>query len=306
MPPHEHSPEAADPLLAAHALAAAGDAARAYACLEHALARPAPTRQQRQAQASALAAVARAAERAGDEALARRALTAALERVDWADLHFALGALLVRTGERDAARHAFDRALAINPRYRAAAVERAMLDARDGRVSEAVLRLRELSAAAPAGEAALRAGLERLRESSVDDAARWLRETLSGGDAEVGAMLDDARARLTAGDSAGALARLREAVDVRPGYADLHALLGAQELRAGHFDDGIDSLSHALTLNPGFHGARLELARGLEARGERERALAQLREVLQVEPGHHEAAAFYERLTARRRGPAAA
>lgn len=306
MSQHGTSPEPADPLLAAHALAAAGDAVRAYACLEHALARPAPERRQKQAQASALAAVARAAERAGDDALARRALTVALERVDWADLHFALGALLVRAGEHEAARLAFDRALAINPRYRAAAVERAMLDAREGRVSDAVSRLRALSGAAPAGEAALRAGLERLRETRVDDAARWLRETLAGSDAEVAAMLDAARERLAAGDPHTALARLREAVEARPGYADLHALLGAQELRAGSLDDGIDSLALALSLNPDFHGARLELARGLEARGERERALDQLREVLQAEPAHPDAAAFYERLTARRRGPAAA
>ncbi|MEQ1832708.1 MAG: hypothetical protein ABL977_06595 [Candidatus Eisenbacteria bacterium] len=87
----------------------------------------------------------------------------------------------------------------------------------------------------------------------------------------------------------------------RPGYPDLHALLGAHELRAGYLDDGIASLVDALSLHPGLHAARLELSRGFEARGERDRALAEVRHVLEVEPSHADATAAHERLTARRR-----
>jgi len=97
------------------------------------------------------------------------------------------------------------------------------------------------------------------------------------------------------------LEHLRQAIAVRPGYADMYAFLGAQELRDGRLDDGIATLVQALELNPDFHSARLELARGLEARGEREAALNEVNLVLEVEPAHTDAVAIRDRLTGRRR-----
>ena len=293
-----------DTLQSAHSLAAAGDYAEAFARIERVL-RAADGSVPPSAVATALAAVARSAERKGDAAMARRALTAALERVDWADLHLAMGTLLVRDGEGDAARRAFDRALAINPGYRAAALERALLDAREGRISEALGALRALTGGGPEGESeALREGLARLREAAVEDAAPLLRLALTGGDEALERLLGDAEASLAAGDVGSGLRMLRRAVAERPGYADLHALLGAHELRAGCIDDGLASLVHALELNPDFHAARIELARGLEARGEREAALHEVQQVLEADPARPDAVAFYERLTVRRRGPA--
>ena len=293
-------------LQSAHALAASGDYAEAFVRVEQLIAansagEPLP------AAATALSAVARAAERSGDSVAARRALEAALAIVDWADLHLALGTLLVRDGEREAARERFVRALAINPRYRAAAVELALLDAREGRVSDAVSALRALTGGGSALESeALRRGLERLREAAVEDAAPLLRRAFTGGDEALEALLGNAQASFAAGDASGGLRNLRVAVAERPGYADLHAVLGSHELRAGHLDDGIASLVQALELNPDFHSARIELARGLEARGERDAALHEVRQVLEVEPSHADAAMFRDRLTTRRRAPAPA
>ena len=293
--------ESPDTLLTAHALAAAGQYAEAFALVEQRLAAT-PAGHRPHAEAKALAAVARAAERAGDSAGARRALERALQLVDWADLHFTLGTLLMHEGERDAARAAFDRALAINPRYRAAAVERALLDARDGRIGEAVHALRTLAGGDGSREAeALREGLERLHEAEFEHAAPLLRAAFTTTDEPLAARIAEAEERLAAGETGVGLALLRRAVAERPGYPDLHALLGAHELRAGYLDDGIASLVDALSLHPGLHAARLELARGFEARGERDRALTEVRRVLEVEPSHADAAAAHERLTARRR-----
>ena len=301
-PARAGSHEPHDALQAAHALAASGEHVQAFE-----LVRAQATARGTQSShviATAFAAVSRSAERAGDTAAARRALEAALALVDWADLHFALGSLLMRDGERERARAAFDRALAINPRYHAAVVERALLDARDGRIAEAVNALRTLAGGAGSREAeALRAGLERLRAADVDDAAPLLRRAFTGADGAVEALLAEAEAHRAAGATHEALDALRRAVAERPGYPDLHALLGAHELRAGYLDDGIASLVDALTLHPDFHRARLELARGLEARGEREAALAEVQRVLEAEPGHADAVACHDRLTARRRGP---
>ncbi len=96
---------------------------------------------------------------------------------------------------------------------------------------------------------------------------------------------------------------LRRAVAARPGYPDLHALLGANELRAGQLDDGIASLADALCLNPDFHEARYQLALGLEARGQREEALAEVTLLLAAVPTHPGASALRDRLGSRRRAP---
>ncbi len=293
-----------DPLQSAHAHLEAGRYGDAFDCIQARIAEQGGGAALA-SEATALAAVARAAERAGDASAARRALEAALELVDWADLHHAMGTLLVRSGEHDQARAAFDRALAINPRYRAAALERALLDARAGRVGDAVGTLRAMSEGDAVRESeTLRAGLERLRSHAIEDAVPLLRRAFTDHDATVEQWVSEAQARLDAGESGVALALLRRAVIERPGYPDLHALLGSHELRAGYLDDGIASLVDALCLNPGFHGARLELARGLEARGEREAALAEVRRVLEASPGHDAATTAYERLAPRHRAPA--
>jgi tetratricopeptide (TPR) repeat protein len=289
-----------------HALAAAGEHPLAFRRMQRMLAeQTAPGSPA--GEASAFAAVARAAEQGGDCEVARQALEAALQRVDWADLHLALGRLRVRLDEPAAARCAFDRALALNPRYRAAAVERALLDARAGHIAEAIGALRQLTGGTHViHDPVFSQGLELLRAAAVDDAAPLVRHALADGDPALERLLAEARTNLQTGDHRAGLLALRRAVEKWPGYADLHALLGAHELRAGHLDDGLASLVHALELNPDFHAARLEMARGLEARGERDQALAQLAAILGCEPGHQAAAAFYEHLTSRHRGPAAA
>jgi tetratricopeptide (TPR) repeat protein len=306
-PGESHPPDDTQQALqSAHSLAADGRYAEAFARVEQLLARG-PAGDSIPAAATALAAVARAAERGGDGGTARRALEAALTLVDWADLHLALGTLLGRDGERQAAREHCERALAINPRFRAAAVELALLDAREGRVSDAVNALRALSGGGTALEAeSLRQGLERLREAAVEDAAPLLRRAFTGGDEALEALLGNAQASFAAGDAGAGLCSLRRAVAERPGYADLHAVLGSHELRAGHLDDGIATLVRALELNPDFHSARLELARGLEARGDRDAALHEVNQVLEVEPSHADAGAFLARLTVRRRASAPA
>lgn len=286
---------------AARALTAAGRPAEAFALAAAWIARPehavAP-----QPGATALAEVAQTALANGDDELAMRALDMALAWVDWADLRYTRGVLHARHGSLEEARADLDRALAINPRYRAAALERAMLEARLGRMAEAMTALRAFTDQDHEAEM-LRAGLERLRSYAVEDAESWLRETLGGGDRELEVWLAEVRACAAEGQPDRALGVLRRAVSARPGYPDLHALLGAHELRAGQLDDGIASLTDALCLNPDFHDARYQLALGLEARGERDAALAEVTALLGASPAHAGAVALRDRLGSRRRAP---
>lgn len=258
---------------------------------------------QRQELVAAIAELARRAEAAGELDVAQRALESALEQADWADLHCRHGCLLVRRGRLAAARESFDRALVLNPRYRGAAVERALLDARDGRLAEAMATLRGLANdGAMLEPSAFHQGLEQLGHAEFEQGEALLRRSLSAGDEWLEERLRRYQELLRASNATGALALLREASLERPGYPDLQMLIGAHELQSGAFDDAVESFTRALELNPGYHAARVELARAFEARGDTPGALHQLELVLEADASHGEARQLHERWTSRHRG----
>jgi tetratricopeptide (TPR) repeat protein len=266
----------------------------------------ATTAEARRSLASALSELAQRAGEAGDLDTAQQALEAATAAMEWADLHCKLGVLLVQRGRTVEARAAFDRALALNPRYRTAVVERALLDAREGRMAQAMESLRVLAdERAVAEPGAFRQGLEQLGRAEFEDAAELLRQALHDGDP----WLEEQMRRYTelgfAGDATRAFAVLRDAAIERPGYADLQLLLGAHELQLGAVDDAIESITQALMLNPELHAARVQLARAFEALGDTPQAIAQLALVIEADPGHVEARELQARLAARRLGPRA-
>lgn len=300
MDPRFSRPESAS--AAALRCCAEGDFASALAAVERAFA-SAPGPDERNALGGALGEIARAAEAAGDLDLAERALVHATREFEWADLDCRLGALLARRGRRAEARAALDRALARNPRFRQAAVERALLDARDGRIGEAVAALRTLAASGPLAEpTAFQRGLDQLGRAAFDDAAPLLRRALRGGDTWLDGQLARYQERMAAGDTAGACALLRDAAVERPDYPDLLLLLGGHERLSGALDDAVETLTRALELNPDFHAARVEAARAFEVLGDTPLALRQLELVLDHEPGHEAAGELYRRLAARHIG----
>lgn len=295
-------PESLTPHARALCLSDEGRYAEAIECLSRGLeAVGSPDEVQRYA--TVLGDVAAAAEATGHVDEAIRALEIATDVVEWADFWCLLGCLRVQKGRRPEARRAFERALTINPRYRRAAVERALLDAREGRIGEAMETLRVLAGDGEMAEPhAFRQGLERLGRADFDDAAPLLHEALDAGDRWLDAKMQHYQELLLVGDMARALDQLRVAVLERPNYPDLHLLLGAHELQTGAHDDAIESLARALELNPAFHSARIELARALEAIGQTPQALDQLAMVLDCEPTHSSARQLHDQLTSRRRG----
>lgn len=257
----------------------------------------------RQRIARTLAQLARIAEEQRDPEAGIAALELALTLVDWADLHCHRGQLLVQLGRRADARRALDRALVLNPRYRAAAVERALLDAREGRIAEAMEALRMLARDGEVTEAsAFEQGMVHLGHADFEDAGPLLRRALHASDAWLEERLHAVQAMSERGEHGAALQILREAVTERAAYPDLHLLLGVHELQMGSVDDAIESFSQALELNPDFHTARVAFARALEASGDTRQALVQLECVLELDPDHREARALYQRLAGRRRG----
>ena len=302
MRPPKPRPRPVPDLETARALLAQGARIDALEMLE-ALLLTETRRDMREQIASLLLEASLACDFARDPARALRALDRATEVVEWADVHARRGMLLAQAGRREEAIQAYDRALAINPRFRGAAVERALLDAHEGRLGEALATLRALAAESSLTEPrALAEGLEHLRLAELELAAPLLRRALGATDTWLDAQLRHYQQLSQEGDLVTALHALRAAVSERPGYPDLHSLLGVHELQLGAVDDALESLAQALELHPDYHAARVEFARALEATGDTTQAIAQIDLVLAASPMHTAANALRERWTARFRG----
>ncbi len=310
MRPPRPRPQPAPDLETARALLAQGDRVAALEMLELLLTTES-RRDVREQIASLLLEASLGCDLANDPARALRALDLATQVVDWADVHARRGMLLAQCGRRPEAIEAYERALAINPRFRGAAVERALLDAHEGRLGEALATLRALAADSALTEPrALAEGLDHLRTADIERAAPLLRRALGATDTWLDAQLREYQQLSQDGDLATALHALRAAVGERPGYPDLHYLLGVHEMQLGALDDALESLAHALELHPDYHSARVEFARALEATGDTPEAIVQLELVLATVPGHSAAQALHERWVARyrdaRKAPASA
>lgn len=249
--------------------------------------------------AEALAEVARIAQSGGNLEAAARALGLALRaRPAHADLHYRLACALLGLKRNVEARAALNRALEINPRYVAARIERAQLDAREGFLGEALGALRALSQEALLGESEeFRQGLKRLDRGEWDEAQALFVRALEFDTNGLRERLERFDTLMREDDVARAMIELHHAIGAHPAYPDLHAQLGRVELRQGHWDDAASSFGRALELNPSFHDARVGLARALDALGMRAQALEQLAVVLEREPAHAQARELNERWT---------
>jgi tetratricopeptide (TPR) repeat protein len=299
------SPVPESPFTGAVRTARAGRHARAIEQIERALREVAPADPSQAAAVEALAHVARLAEAAGDAAQAESALEAALRlRPGYPDLHYRRARLLRDLGRHAEARRALDRALSLNPSYAAARLERALLDAADGFIGEALSSLRALACeAAVEKPAVFEAGLESLERADWEEAGALFTRALALDEPADGGTLERVHALLETGDAAGAAETLQALLPGRESWPDLHYLLGSAELQRGHFDDALASLARALELNPSFHGARVQFARALEAVGAMMQAGEQVALVLQHDPKHPQALELHERWTARARPP---
>jgi tetratricopeptide (TPR) repeat protein len=255
----------------------------------------------REAGALAFAQVARLAEAAGDSATTLRALDEALRLAPrYADLHYRRGCVLLDRQQRPAARAALERALSINPRYVAARLELALLDAREGLLGESLAALRALGEEHRVEEPrTFQQGLKSLERADWDEAGALLKSAMRLSDPVVDHALDRHQALVAQGEHASALNALREAIAARPGYPDLHYLLGCCELEAGLIDDALASLARALELHPDYHAARVQFARALEALGDLVQAGEQVALVLQEDPAHPQALELQARWTRR-------
>ncbi len=296
-----------DPLIAAFELADRGLAAEALAQALGTIEGSAPQGRAREDAARALARIAHSAERHGDLSSASRAIHEALRLVpSYADFHYRKASVLLAQQNWAEARRSLDAALKINPRYVAARVERALLDAREGLLGEALETLRRLGEEHPVEQPrAFRQGLDRLGHADWEEAGALLKQALRLEDREAAETIEECHRLFEQGERAAALRLLRAVLPGRERYADLHYLMGVAELEEGYVDDALDSFSRALELQPNYHSARIQFARALEGLGDLAQAQDQVARVLEHEPGNPLALELQERWS-RRPGHAAA
>jgi tetratricopeptide (TPR) repeat protein len=278
-------------------LARGGHPDQALDQLARALAEQPQHAQVRGAAVEALTRISRMAEGTGDLVCAARALEEALRIAPrFADVHYRLARVQLARRQEKAARKSLDAALRINPQYVAAQVERALLDAREGLLGEAIEALRKLELArAPHEPRLFHRGIESLEQADWQEAGSLLRQALHLDEPGLSERIAEARTRLSGGDRSGAARLIHEALIEHPAYADLHCLLGIVELEEGHVDDAIATLAQALELHPDYHAARVHLARALEASGDLAQAEEQIALVLEADPQNPPALELAER-----------
>ena len=237
----------------------------------------------------ALGEIARLAVDAGDAAAADEALIAALLiRPHHADRLHQRAVVRLALGDRGEARALLERALQVDGTHVGARLELSMLEARDGRLGEAVAGLRALDR----GEGAA---------GRFVAGAEGRHEAIGPGDTGVSAAIASARLDLDEGRLDSAARRIDMLLDRHPERAALHAMRGEVERRQGALDDAVASCGRALELDPGELTARTGLALALEGLGLRDQALDQVGLVLIQSPEHAEARALRERWSAGRR-----
>lgn len=273
-------------------MARAGRAADAVREIERLLAVSDDRETLEQRAVPAAAEVGRVAEGAGDLPAAERAFALATRlRPKFADLQYQYGCVLARLDRRDDARRAYDRALAINPRYMAARLDRAMLDAREGLVGEALDALAALGREAKVEDREVfEQGIRHVQRADWDGAEALIRRGLNLVAPELQRRLERVQTALRDGDATLAARTLREILPRYETYPDLHDLLGLAELRLAHYDDALMCFARALELNPNFHSARAHMAGALDALGQTDEARAQIEVVLRHDPANADAA----------------
>lgn len=200
------------------------------------------------------------------------ALREAAEREPgYADVRHLLGVSLSLAGQPEAALHEFDRALALNPAYVEAYLNRAITLNDLGRYNEA----REAF---------------RLAWDSDNSAGRPYSRSVSARLANVHMELADLYADL--GSYADAVGQYEKAVALRSDFLDIRNKLARVLMERGDLEEARKELDSLLDQHPEYVDARVNLGLVHHRAGRSDEAASEWRACLKRDPGHIKAKAF--------------
>ena len=210
----------------------------------------------------------------GQEAYAHGQYAAALgdlrevvrRRPQFADVHHLIGLCLSLIGRPEEAVDAFDAALAINPRYVEAHVNRAITLQEVGRYDDA------------------RLSFEAASEVDMEEGVGRFPAVLAGRLANRHMELGDLYAEGGALDEA--VEQYRRASEIRPRFVDIRNKLARMLLELGKLEEAVEELERILEINPNFFAARINLGLGWYRMGDWAGARREWERCDRQRPGH--------------------
>ncbi|MCP5278681.1 MAG: PEP-CTERM system TPR-repeat protein PrsT [Thiobacillus sp.] len=199
-------------------------------------------------------------------------------------------AALMGKGDRQGARQALERALALQPDFYPAAFNLARLDMLDNKPEVASKRFHAVLSKDKANVRAMLAladlaAIKRHESEFVD----WLRKAIKADPRSLQAHAALVRYHLTRKDAAKALAQAREAAAANSDDLNTLKLLGDTLLATGNLDPAIDTYTGITQKAPKSPEALLDLARAQLADGRVLPARENLRQALAIRPNFHPA-----------------
>jgi Tfp pilus assembly protein PilF/peroxiredoxin len=200
---------------------------------------------------------------------------------------YRLGNLLARTGQRDKARDAYERALALQPDLAEASNDLGALLAEDGELPGAIVRFRAALAAAPEYPDALNNLGYALLLTGREGEARELYERALKLQPDFPEALNNLGLILARqGDLDGAYRYFSQALQTRPDYGEAANNLALVLVNRGRTDEAIRLLQEFLEKNPASESTYLTLAKIYLATGRREEGLRVLDRLLARNPSN--------------------
>jgi tetratricopeptide (TPR) repeat protein len=215
----------------------------------------------------------------GRQAFERQEYAAALDifqqilaqHPEFADVRHSAGLCLVFLGRPEDALEQIDAALAINPAYIEAHVNRALVLQELGRYDEAQVAFNT-------------AGTFERQGHPRFQAAETAR--LANAHGTVGDLY------MEAGAPGEAATQYWAALELRPGFHDIRNKYALALLAMGRLTEAVDQLRRTLAGSPHFIGARLNLGLALYRQGERDAAAAEWERCRAQQPGHPQVRAY--------------
>jgi tetratricopeptide (TPR) repeat protein len=217
---------------------------------------------------------------------------------NFADLRFTLGDLHMELGNFLEARHNFERALEINPKYFKASTNLAQALHAAGDREKAIDQLDRAKDYCPTFYKQNLSDLIHLIRIDGEPAEvrRAFHEILEERPSSAQVSREVAVEAIQNGNFTEAIRELKKAIGLNPDYPDLHNYLGIAYGNNGMVDDSIEEFEVALKINPYYLKARLNLALALYDCGRYIEAQSHIERVLSVKPDNQLARNLQEEL----------
>jgi len=225
-----------------------------------------------------------------DQGLEKQAVVAYEQAGPVPSTLYRLGSLLLKTGQRDKARNAYERALELQPDLAEASNDLGTLLAQDGELKAAIARFRAALAATPDYPDALNNLGYALLLTGRESEARELYERALALQPDFPEALNNLGLILgRQGDLDGASRYFSQALRTRPGYGEAASNLALVLANRGQLDEAIRLLQEFLEKNRESEGTYLTLAKIYLAADRREEGLRVLDRLLARNPSNSDA-----------------